>query len=151
MTAERLREVLDYDPATGIFKRNGQVCGSNNGVGYAQMMIDRKMYSGHRLAWLHVHGVWPDQQVDHINGDRSDNRIANLRAATPSDNCGNVSRHRDNKSGFKGVFPFRHKWAAQICRSGEKRHLGVFETPEAAHAAYCNAASATFGEFARTA
>lgn len=124
--------------------RNG-----TNALGYVQIMIDRKVYSGHRLAWLYVYGEWPRGQIDHVNGIRNDNRIANLRESSQAQNCGNVTRHQDNKSGYKGVFKCRGKWQAQVCRDGVKRHLGTFETPEAAHAAYCDAAKQVFGEFAR--
>ena len=151
LTAKRLREVLDYNQETGKFSRNGRPCGGDNGLGYVQMMIDGKMYHGHRLAWFFVHGEWPIDQIDHINGVRNDNRMSNLREASQADNCGNVARHQDNKSGYKGVFQCRRKWQAQVCRAGVKRHLGTFETPEAAHAAYCDAAKQVFGEFARIA
>jgi hypothetical protein len=145
--------VLDYDPETGVFtrKKNGNSRFSTNSVGYTQIGIDGHNYRGHRLAWLYVYGEWPRDQIDHINGARTDNRITNLRESSQAENCGNVARHRDNKSGFKGVFPFRKKWAAQICRDGVKKHLGTFETPEAAHAAYSDAATQVFGEFARIA
>ncbi len=153
LSAERLRAVLDYDPETGRFTRkaNGNSVFSNNKSGYIQIGIDGKMYTGHRLAWLHIHGELPPDQIDHINGVRDDNRITNLRESSQADNCGNVARHQDNKSGYKGVFQCRGKWQAQVCRDGVKKHLGTFETPEAAHAAYCEAAWLVFGEFARTA
>lgn len=145
--------MLDYDASTGLFSRkHGHVCNNGtNTLGYVQIMVDGQMCAGHRLAWLYVHGRWPADQLDHINGNRADNRIANLRESSQAENCGNVARHRDNRSGYKGVFSARDKWAAQICRNGVKRHLGVFDSPEAAHKAYCAAALETFGQFARVA
>src|SRR5262245_33505102 len=111
LTAERLREVLDYDPSTGVFKSNGGRCGSRVGAtlvgtvrpdGYREIRIDWQRYLAHRLAWLHVHGSWPAGDIDHVNGNPSDNRIVNLRLATRTQNNAN-SRRRPNTSGFKGV------------------------------------------------
>jgi len=130
--------------------RKGRVCACIQNT-YFRMMVDGQQYPNHHLAWLWVHGELPKGQLDHINGDRLDNRIANLREASQTENMGNCIKHRDNKSGYKGVFPLRGKrWQAQVCRNGVKHHLGTFETPEEAHAAYCDAASKVFGEFART-
>jgi hypothetical protein len=152
VTAERLRQLFKYDPETGLFERAGRLRNGTNTVGYVQFMIDGEMQLGHRMAWLYVHGSLPNQ-IDHINGVRHDNRICNLRESSQAQNCGNVRRHRDNKSGFKGVIRSSDgkRWAAQICKDGLRRHLGTFDTPEDAHAAYCEAAKAAFGEFARAA
>jgi hypothetical protein len=160
LTAERLREVLNYDPATGVFtwlvrtarcRRIGEVagCGKN---GYHQIGIDRRRYRAHRLAWLYMTGEWPAQEIDHINGDPSDNRITNLRPATSSQNKTNSRRRSDNNSGYKGVSfdRSRQKWQARISVAGRSaRRLGRFDCPVAAHAAYVAAAEKHFGEFAR--
>lgn len=158
ITAERLREVLHYDPATGEFSRRtptkrtkaGGVIGAVRGRdGYAFVCVDGRKYLAHRLAWLYVHGHWPGAGLDHINCMRSDNRLANLREASQSQNMGNTRRSRANTSGFKGVIwhAAANRWRATICH----RHIGFFDAPEDAHAAYMAAAERIFGEFARAA
>ena len=101
-------------------------------------MIDEREYSAHRLAWLYVHGAWPTGQIDHINGDRGDNRISNLRDVTPALNTQNQRRAaRSNKSsGLLGVTANRGRWLAQISIGGKSRNLGRYATPEEAHAVY---------------
>jgi hypothetical protein len=100
---------------------------------------------------LYVFGKWPDGYLDHANGDRADNRISNLRSATPSQNNANRRRARNNISGFKGVW-FRQrtgKWQAEIRKDGKSRHLGLFPTAADAHAAYCAAAREIHGAYWR--
>jgi hypothetical protein len=95
---------------------------------------------GHRAAWLYVHGKWPNGQIDHINGDRSDNRISNLRDVSHSVNQQNVHRpRRDNASGFLGVTRQKNLWTSQVTVSGKTLHLGLFKTPEEAASAYLEA------------
>jgi hypothetical protein len=89
--------------------------------------------------------------VDHVNSDTLDNRKCNLRVATRGQNAANQRLSRKNTSGFKGVTPVGNKWQAQIGISGRRIYLGLFNTPELAHAAYCAAAARHFGEFARSA
>lgn len=149
LTAERLREVLDYDPATGLFTRKvrtarnvqvGDVAGSLNGKGYICIRVDGRSHKAHRLAWLYVHGVWPQSGIDHINGIKDDNHIINLREATHSDNQQNLRKpHADNKIGLLGVSRSQGKFKAQIKVYGKVRTIGRFHTPEAAHAAYLKA------------
>ena len=118
----------------------GDVAGCLRNDGYTTIKIDGRIHRAHRLAWLHVHGEWPNDQLDHINGSRSDNRLANLRAASHSENQHNQRKPRsDNKSGFLGVFPYRGKFRAMIRIDGKQRSLGDFSTPEAAHEAYLKA------------
>jgi len=159
LTVERLREVLDYDPSTGVFiwlispaarAPVGAVAGCPKPDGYRQIQVDGVNYRAHRLAWLWVHGVWPSGVLDHKDGYRDNNAINNLRPATLSQNGGNMRRHRDNVSGFKGAcFEKRsRKWRGTIVINGKQRHLGLFATAEEAHAAYVRAAIETFGEFA---
>jgi hypothetical protein len=165
LDAETVRRLLDYDPATGVFtwkargnpqwdaRYAGKRAGSLHRQGYLQMRMNDRQYLAHRLAWLHVHGTLPDY-LDHINRDTADNRIANLRLATYSQNNANSRRHKDNKCGFKGVYRRHGKWRAQISdgysSDGRKRmrHLGFFDSAEAAHEAYMRAAREKFGEFA---
>jgi len=157
----RLREVLEYDPATGAFtwlrtihpRRIGTKAGSLNSRGYVHIKVGSRSYKAHRLAWLYMHGVMPPHGIDHVNGVKSDNRIENLRPADQSQNSANRKLSKTNTAGFKGVTRNKKsgKWLAQIQRRGEKVFLGLFESPEAAHAAYSSAADRLFGEYARAA
>lgn len=161
LTAARLRAVLSYDPATGIFTRRQTTCprlkpgcaaGTTTVYGYVRVQVDGHIYPAHHLAWLHVHGEWPVGILDHANGERSDNRIANLRPATISQNKANSKLRQDNQSGFKGAYLAPNgRWRAQIRCNGKLRSLGRFPTAEQAHAAYAKAAADLFGEFARAA
>jgi hypothetical protein len=152
LSAERLREIVEYDPETGAMIwisrtsarcRVGGAVGNINGAGYRECRIDGARTYVHRVAWFIVHGVWHDGHIDHINGIKSDNRIANLRAVSASTNIQNQKRARsDNKSGLLGVAPhFGHpgRFTAQIHVRGKKKHLGCFDTAESAHAAYIEA------------
>ena len=159
LSAEALRSILTYDPETGIFTRKlshprapqriGEIAGGIVGNGYRWIAINKKQYSAHRLAWLYVYGEFPAGGLDHKNGDRDDNRIANLREATCSQNLAN--RKTRSISGLKGVSREHRtgKWVAQITKDRKPKHLGTFSTPEAAHAAYCKAALELHGEFSR--
>ena len=157
LTAERLRELLHYSPETGLFywrvSRKGIAAGTEAGTshvgGYRLICIDRIGHYAHRLAWLYVHGEHPSKEIDHRNGNPSDNRIANLRQSSRAQGARNVARRR-NRSGFKGVYRCGRKWKAQIDVNGRKVYLGVFSTPEEAAEAYDTAARLHHGEFART-
>lgn len=150
LTVERLHELLDYDASTGILTwkktvgSRGQVgdnAGSNNGSGYLLVRVDRGRYLAHRLAWLHVYGIWPKDQIDHRNGIRHDNRIANLREATDAENRQNKAMQSNNTSGFQGVSWFKasSKWQAKITVHKKQRHLGFYFTAEKARDAYLTA------------
>ena len=154
---QRVSELLDYDPDTGEFRWRlpawnrtvGKLAGGVHIRGYRQIRIDGLVYMAHRLAWLMVHGTWPPQ-VDHINRNTSDNRIANLRAATQSQNRANSKVPVTSISGIKGVRRTRYStWHARIRVNGKLRTLGSFKTVEEASAAYWAAAQKSFGEFAR--
>jgi HNH endonuclease len=159
LTAERMRELLDYDVETGVFvwkvdrsrTKCGAVAGVLNDKGYRLIGVDDHVYLAHRLAWLHVYGCWPPVEIDHINGFRSDNRLSNLREATRSENRINAKRKNTNTSGFKGVWrpAGRRKWYANIQIKNSRVYLGSFNTREEAYAAYCVAAAELHGEFAR--
>jgi len=150
ITQDRLRELLYYDPESGIFTwnvymtsraRKGGVAGCVNGDGYICIGLEKKLYVAHRLAFLYMLGKFPDAQADHINGNRTDNRWANLRNASLKENTQNRrSAPKSNKSTrllgvtfeAKSVLP----WRARIKVNGKKLSLGTFATPEEAYAAY---------------
>jgi len=161
LTAERLRELLDYDAETGIFRwkvkrrcgsrgwvRPGDAAGCISSLGYVLIGISGKTYCAHRLAWLYVYGGWPAASLDHADRDRANNRIANLREATPAQNQANMSLHRDNRLGVKGVSMHGERYRAQIYVKGRRIHLGCFESAAEAREVYNRAATEHFGEFA---
>lgn len=152
LTAEQVRELLNYDQETGVFTwrvyrasnaKIGDVAGTYDAEGYRQIRIAKRGYKSHRLAWLYVYGKWPIGDIDHINRNTSDNRIANLREATRSENLQNTGLHPKNTSGLKGVSWHKSakKWRARITANGIEVGLGLFKTPEAAYSAYCDAAA----------
>jgi hypothetical protein len=113
------------------------------------MRVDGRLYRAHRLAWLYVHGEWPKGNLDHINRDGCDNRIANLRLATYSENGRNSRLRSSNTSGFRGVYRRPNgRFTAQIWHSGACQTLGTFDTIEEAHAIRREAARELYGEFA---
>jgi len=156
ITQERLIELLRYNSCTGDFVRikqisNAHPCGGKVGSyseGYLRISIDGKSYLAHRLAWLYMTGKWPENEIDHININRRDNRWCNLRRATHGQNQQNQKGW--GASGIKGVHwrACDSKWCARIGTNGRK-FLGYFHTKEAAHAAYVEAAKRLHGEFAR--
>lgn len=166
LTVERLRELLRYDPSTGVFTWNksvaqkikigdraGRVTTGGRGGTYLRIKIASREHYAHRLAWLYVHGEWPPvgMQIDHINGDSLDNRIANLRPATSSQNQANRRTQRQNTSGIKGVgwSKVDRKWRVRVTTNGWDRYVGVYDRIEDAAAAYSVAAQKYFGEFAK--
>ncbi len=147
ITQESLKSLLLYDPLLGRFTRltqrrqhkSGTIAGSVDFYGYIVISINGRVYKAHRLAWLYVHGKWPEE-VDHINGIRSDNRLLNLRSGSHSRNMTNQSRpHCNNLSGFLGVYHKRGLWVAVIHLNKKRINLGYFKTPELASRAYQNA------------
>jgi DUF971 family protein len=152
LTAERVRELLSYDAETGAFtwregRRNqakqGQAAGSTGGNGYRLLSIDNRRYNAHRVAWLYVYGEWPQGQVDHIDGDKTNNRMGNLRVVSPSTNRENMRKSpKTAKVGALGVrtvtFSPSRPYQARITVKGKEKHIGLFESVEAAHAAYIN-------------
>ena len=146
LTAERLRELLDYSAESGTFTwavsrrkcRKGAMAGCAMRNGYVVIRIDDRLYLAHRLAWLHTHGRWPAEQLDHIDRNRANNALHNLREVTNAENAQN-QKPRKNKSGFSGVRKENSKWLAEIKVNYKPVRIGLFETPEAAHAAYIEA------------
>lgn len=164
LTAEHLRRVILYDPYTGLWRwrQSGKgrpkvpdwmsgTPGGKPGRQYLSIAIDRLPYYVHRLAFLYMTGAWPKHEVDHIDGDRSNNRWANLREATGSQNKYNTSTRGHNTTGFRGVYRTKngHQFVARI-KIGDKRiALGSFDTAEQASEAYEQAAKESFGLFYR--
>lgn len=163
-TIEYLRQRLIYEAETGILTwrycevmpnkwlarwANKEALATVNGDGYRVGKIDDKMYRAHRVAFAVHHGHWPTEHIDHINGDKTDNRICNLREATGSENQRNRSKPKNNTSGFKGVSLNKGKWMAQIMLNGKRYCLGTFNTPKDASIAYASAAKTMHGKFAR--
>lgn len=133
LTQAELKAVFDYDPDTGIFTRvfkNGKskVVGSPNTKGYICIPIRNVKYVAHRLAWLWVHGKFPEHQLDHINRNKQDNRIINLREVTNKQNCENRGLQKNSSSGIAGVsWKSSHKkWVAQICHNQKNIYLGLY-------------------------
>lgn len=117
--------------------------------GYIQIAIDYKIYLAHRLAWFYMNGDWPSGEIDHINRERSDNRLTNLRLADRSQQLCNASKRTDNKSGQRGVFWVKRdsRWQATIVKDGRQTYLGQYKDKADAIAAYERAAADLHGAF----
>ena len=158
LTAERLREVLRYDPDTGVFTwratagRKNLVAGTiRKQDGHRKIGLLRGQYLAHRLAWLYMTGEWPAGEVDHRDCNPDNNAWINLRLADKHQNGCNRGPKRNNSTGLKGVVFHKKigRYAGRIQVKGKQYHLGCFATAEEAHAAYCDAAVKYHGEFAR--
>lgn len=159
LTQEKLKELIDYNQETGIFTnkvtrnsravKGAQLNPKNHGR-YGVVTINKIKYRLHRLAWFYVYGIWPENQIDHINGDTTDNRICNLRDATNQQNQYN-SKVINKSSKFKGVHfeSFTNKWKVQIRINKKQVTIGRYKTEVEAAKAYDSKAKEVFGEFAR--
>jgi hypothetical protein len=146
ITQKRLKELFKYNTDTGDFiramKLPGGVVGSVAGClksGYVVIRADGVLYRAHRLAWLYINGEWPIGEVDHINGQKNDNRISNLRDVPISENRQNQrTARKNNTTGFLGVTysKVRNKFIAHICINGKNKTIGYFENASDAHTAY---------------
>lgn len=153
-----LRTAIEYDPVTGALTwgqgayynvKAGQRVGWSRD--YVRLRFRGSNLTGHRVAWALHYGEWPEGQIDHINGNRLDNRISNLRLSTATQNQANARKRADSTTGLKGVAfrPGRRlPFIARIKVRGEQVWLGSYATAEEAHEAYCRAAEHTHGEFA---
>lgn len=146
LTADTLRSVLHYEPATGIFTwkvsnsnrvKVGDQPGCPGGDGYLRIRVQSRLYLAHRLAWLYMSGEWPKDQIDHTNRIRTDNRISNLREVSNKQNGQNKSKRSSNTSGHQGIrwYKQRSRWRACIMHNYKYIHLGYFTTIEEAIAA----------------
>lgn len=161
ITEEKLKETLDYNHENGVFTwkvansnrvKVGDIAGSLNKITrYQEIGYQGKLQYAHRLAWLYMYGEFPDKFIDHINGDRSNNCISNLRVCSNGENMRNTGISKNNTSGFKGVSwcKRRCKWEANAALNGKKKFLGYFLTEQEASAVYQEFASANHGGFYR--
>lgn len=154
---ERLRELFVYSPQSGVLLRKirrgsapeGAVAGGDNSHGYLVVPVDGRRYMAHCIAWAMHYGQWPTQMLDHIDRNRANNAIANLRVANNELNQGNTKINKRNTSGYRGVSWCSQsgKWTAFIRLNGRNKRLGSFETRLLAAEAYSNVAKQKFGEF----
>lgn len=179
ITADVVREILEYDPETGRIswktrsvewfrgtvgrtpehacnhwnaRHVGKSPGSTDTWGHIQIRLFGRLYAAHRLVWLHVTGKWPDDQIDHIDGNPANNAFSNLRLATNAQNSRNKRLSKSNSSGVKGVYwaKDRRKWGAAIRVNYRRIHLGFYEKIEDAEAAYAKASMQHHRDFGRT-
>lgn len=166
-TQERVKKALNYCEESGLFswkelrrgRKYGQVAGNiDSSTGYRRISLDDRSYYAAKLAWLYVYGIFPECVVDHINQDKSDDRILNLRLATRGQNQVNSGLRLDNTSGQKGVYHHKARylkgwasWQAYITYENKRKHLGWFHTRELAQAAREKAELTLYGEFANAA
>lgn len=160
MNIDELKSLLSYDPDTGVIlwiaKGRGMIkkkaAGTKLHSGYLGICIGPKRWQAHRIAWALHYGCWPKDQIDHINGVKTDNRIANLREATNSQNGKNLGLSKANKSGVKGVCFDKqtNKWRALIKVDFKSKCLGRFQTIEEAAQARKQAEAKYFKEWNRT-
>lgn len=157
LTLDLARRLFRYDPETGDLiiltgQRRGRPAKAKSSSGYLMVDFGGKRFLVHRIIWLLVHGEWPPQLIDHIDGNRANNVFRNLRLATPQQNMANMRLCRRNSSGVKGVRPaYGGKFVAVIHHNYGRIHLGTFSTQELAADAYAKAATELFGEFAKPA
>ncbi|MDX0897467.1 HNH endonuclease [Sinorhizobium medicae] len=157
LSQERLKELLDYDPSTGIFQwkvdrggmRAGDVAGLLHTNGYIRISVDSRRYYAHRLAFLFMEGEFPPEQVDHIDLSRTNNAWSNLRRASVSENMHNREIRSHSTIGFKGVSKNKVGYMARIRVDKRVIYLGNFKTREEASEAYNKAANDLVGAFAR--
>jgi hypothetical protein len=156
---ELMRSLLSYEPETGEFRwfcdrsniKAGSIAGWINNKGYRLIRIGARCVPAHRIAWAMTFGEYPSKQIDHIDGDRSNNRLSNLRLATLMENCRNRKLGKRNRLGFKGIVFVKESglYTAHIrAENSRMLHIGCFETPEEAAHAYNKAAVLHHGEFA---
>lgn len=157
LTREELQRLLEYDQQSGNFIRRinrhkhkaGEVAGCLHPFGYVHIRIGSQAYKAHRLAWFYVHGNWPDGEIDHIDRNKANNSLANLRVVTRKGNVENTGPTKRSKSGIKGVSwkAQCQRWQAQITHNRKKIYLGVFKDIQEAQLAYETAAKQFFKSY----
>lgn len=163
ITQARLKELVSYDPNTGLFQWNyswgsrrkrGEVAGRLHHSGAIELILDNKFYRAHRLAWIYIYGdsSVDGYEVDHKDRDQTNNKLENLRLASRSQNAMNRAKQCNNSSGFKGVYKTKRSlskpWCANIQLNGRMKNLGYFSSPKEAAKAYDRKAREIFGKFA---
>lgn len=158
LTNERLKELLEYKPGDGVFVRRctaggqvkGSVAGSINSAGYRLISVDGSLYVSSRLAFFYMTGSWPKEVIDHINGNRDDDRWSNLREATLSQNAINSKVSTRNTSGVVGVgwSKRNRKWIAHIRINKKHKQLGYYKTKQEAIEARKQAEKEHYGDYA---
>ena len=160
ISLDYLKSILDYDPLSGTFKwkiRKGNkipvltmLAGTTDRWGHRVIRINQKNYMAHHVAWFYVNGVWPPYEIDHVNCERADNRIVNLRLVSSRwQQRANQKKRADSRSPFKGIRRHGRHWIARCTKNGIVQRRYGFTSPEKAHAAYCDMAHNSFGSFAR--
>jgi hypothetical protein len=156
LTQKYMQDLFSYSSGVLFWKasrkgaRHNKPAGTMNSNGYTRISIDKKLFYAHQLIYLFHHGCMP-KCIDHIDGNKTNNLIENLRTASVQENARNQKKRTDNTTGYKGVAKSgKEKFRAYITINKKQRWLGSFESPEAAHAAYCKASKEEFGEFARS-
>lgn len=163
LTAAEVRERFSYEPDTGTFrhispsakhrgsKPIGSIAGciSRKNGGYWVLWINGRWYRAHRIAWLYMTGEWPIGILDHADCNRTNNKWANIRIASRSENSANSPQRKPNSSGYKGVFKVNNRFRAIIGVNRKIIHLGTYDNSQDAYKAYVAAAHKYFGEFAR--
>jgi hypothetical protein len=153
LTQIELQKIIHYDSNTGLFtwiKKNSgkykQFAGWIESKGYVEICISQKRLKAHRWAWFYVHGKLPEQ-IDHINGIKSDNRLCNLRLVNTKQNHENRGKQKNNTTGFKGVTKRGNKFVAQITHNKKNIYIGIFESAELAGNAYNKKAQEIFTHY----
>lgn len=162
LTQDLLRKELNYDPNSGLFTRatttransvaGSVACSLHARTGYRCVLAHKRRYQAHRLVWLYVYGRWPTSQIDHINLDKSDNRLSNLREATASENMMNTHKNSRNTSGHRGVSwnQKAKRWEARTVLAGKSVYLGAFTDKSDAVDAYQSYVQVAHGPFYRS-
>lgn len=159
LTHQHLLSILSYSKESGDFvwlirhgrAHPGKIAGTLRDDGYVVVIIDKKQYRAHRLAWFYVHGVWPKGRLDHEDNFQSNNRWSNIRPASHSQNMANRKLNTNSGTGYKGVSQRGRRYRAYVNKDGRRHYLGGYATAEEAAMVAAAKAVEVHGEFARRA